>query len=333
MAVAAIATAGVVLTRGEGDRPSPSASDGPTVTVEPFSQRLLLAVTGGPNAMLAVMGSGGGRVPGALIVPPGVTVVAPGQGEVTTEEVAQLQPSSLRVAVSNVLGAWIDRYAVMDLAGLGALADSMGGLTTDLPDIFVVGNDVLGPGETNLTGSQLIGFLSAEVEDPALRWSLVLEALLAAAPALEREQLLSSDDVAGAAALLQAAKGAEVQIAPTEVIGATVTVLQEPEFDSLVGEMFGTEPPIRVIVQNGNGIPGIGEAVAARLIPEGFRVVLSENADSFDEKLTRIIDEGGEHATEAELARATLGVGLIEASQVPSGFTDLTIVVGKDFGG
>jgi hypothetical protein len=334
LVLVAVAIAGVVLTRESGENagpPGPSASGAPQVTAEPFSQRLVLSVTGGASAMIAVIGSGGGREPSALVIPGGVTVVAPGQGEVTTEELAELPAPSMRVAVSNVLGAWVDRYAEMNLGGLSALTDSMGGLTVDLPDVFVVGNDVLGPGETRMSGQQVVGLLSAQVEDPALRWTVVLEGLLAAAPALEREQLVASDDVAGAAALLQAATGATVELAPVELVGGTVTVLQQPEFDTLTGHMFGIQPPVRVIVQNGNGIAGIGEGVAARLIPHGFRVVLSENASSFDVRFTEIIDEGGVHPEEAELARTALGVGIIEVSQVPSGFTDLTIVVGKDF--
>ena len=85
------------------------------------------------------------------------------------------------------------------------------------------------------------------------------------------------------------------------------------------------------IVQNGSGEPGVGEAVAASIIPAGFRVVLSQNAQSFDVATTNIFANGVDHEADANRAKAALRVGRVRVSQVPSGVGDITIVVGKDF--
>lgn len=54
-------------------------------------------------------------------------------------------------------------------------------------------------------------------------------------------------------------------------------------------EAFGgpATEAVPVIVLNGNGVPGIGEAVAERIIPGGFRVAVSQNASDFDHAETR----------------------------------------------
>lgn len=90
---------------------------------------------------------------------------------------------------------------------------------------------------------------------------------------------------------------------------------------------------IRVQVLNGNGVPGIGQEVAERLVGEGFRVILSGNARRLNYKKTLIIAYGStdEQIQLAEKARDLLGVGEVQVSAQQQGIVDLTIVVGKDF--
>jgi hypothetical protein len=56
-------------------------------------------------------------------------------------------------------------------------------------------------------------------------------------------------------------------------------------------EAFGgpATEAVPVIVLNGNGVPGTGEAVAERIIPGGFRVAVSQNASDFDHAETLIV--------------------------------------------
>jgi len=178
-----------------------------------------------------------------------------------------------------------------------------------------------------------VTFLHENAEDTAIRWASVLEAFLKAAPAVSQSDLAETDDAAGAAAVLGGASGAEVQVAPTKVVGATAIVPAQPDFDELVGRLFGTPIPVRAFVQNGSGSPGIGEAVARDLLPQGFRIVLTGNAASFNHDTTLITAIGADHLDDANRARSALGVGAVRVSQVPSGLADVTIVVGRDFKG
>jgi hypothetical protein len=84
-------------------------------------------------------------------------------------------------------------------------------------------------------------------------------------------------------------------------------------------------------VQIGVGDPGIASLVPALLVPEGFRIVLSVNADSFDHLTTLVIAGGQDHVAEARRVRRALGVGELGVTEVPSGLADITIVLGKDF--
>ena len=62
-------------------------------------------------------------------------------------------------------------------------------------------------------------------------------------------------------------------------------------------------------MQNGSGEPGVGEAVATQIIPAGFRIVLSQNAQTFDVETTDVFANGVEYEEAARRAREALGVG------------------------
>jgi hypothetical protein len=89
---------------------------------------------------------------------------------------------------------------------------------------------------------------------------------------------------------------------------------------------------VGVIVLNGSGVPGVGELVAERLIPEGFRVVVSENAANFDHRETLVVVGSADDVALGERVRDLLGTGSVNVS-VASGIAPVTVVVGKDFQG
>ena len=90
---------------------------------------------------------------------------------------------------------------------------------------------------------------------------------------------------------------------------------------------------VRVQVLNGNGVPGIGQEVAERLVGAGFRVVLTGNARRLNYEKTLLItyDDTDADIAIAERARRLLGVGELQVSVQEQGIVDLTIVVGRDF--
>ena len=301
------------------------------------SSLAVLAVRGDP-ALAAVVGSGGDQPPAVVSLPSEMTFTVPGQGDGTIDEAIALEGSSFRVAVSNLLGVWVDHFAVMDRDGLAALVDRMGGIGVELQDAFETEAETLGPGEVRLTGEQVDEYLSVHGRATELRWQLVLQGLLAKRAVLLQNDLLQTDDAAAVAAVLDDAKGSAVQQVPVEDLGGDLQdplIKADPEelpgfVSSAFGEGLGETVP--VIVVNGNGEPGVGESVAAKIVPAGFRVVLSQNADRFDHQTTAVIASGDEHVDAARRVQEALGVGEVQVTRVPSGLADVTIVVGKDYG-
>jgi hypothetical protein len=121
---------------------------------------------------------------------------------------------------------------------------------------------------------------------------------------------------------------------PVIDIGAGVLRPDDEAVRDLISERFvqpgGDE--VRLVVLNGVGEPGIGEEVARILIPNGFRLMSSENANRFDYKVTRIVAASEEDLPSAERARDLLGVGQILLGAQPQ-LTDVVVVVGRDFAG
>ena len=74
---------------------------------------------------------------------------------------------------------------------------------------------------------------------------------------------------------------------------------------------------IRLVVLNGVGEPGIGEEMARILIPSGFGLMSSENANRFDDEVTKIVPATDEDIPSAPQAQA-LGAGQILLGAQPS---------------
>jgi hypothetical protein len=288
------------------------------------------SVAGAGHPLMAVFGSG--ERAAAFAFPPGVTIVQPGAGELTTDELSSLDGPSQRLGMSNTMGAWAGAYAVTDLPALGRIVDELGGITVMLADVYTVGDAVLGPGEERMEGREVAVFLNEEGPDAYSRWQAVLGGLLAVPPPnLGAEDFAEVDDPEAVGAVWEAAAGARVQPFPTRVVGGTAVVPGYGAIDERVAETWGGRRPAPAILQNGNGRPGSGEQAAELLVPAGFRVTLSQNADRFDYPFTQVVANGEDHVGEARRARRALEVGRVGVSGVPSGIGDITIVVGKDF--
>ena len=317
-----------VATRG-GDDVTPKASASGSPTRNPGTPSFLsLSIAGGALPYLAVIG--GGSEAAAIPIPADLTIVVPGQGESPVTEIAKLPGPSVQVALSNEVGVWTEDWVVMNLDGFARMVDRSGGLSIDLPEPVVTTAGVLGPGQVNLKGIQAAALMRAKGADPAARWELMLSALLADPPTLQPSDVVGSSALPSVQATLDGATGAQILPMPVQDVGGSVVIAQQPALDELMTDTWGTTAPTPAIVQNGNGAPGVGEAVARAIIPAGFRVTLSQNAQTFDQVTTEVIANGEEHLEAARRARKALGVGQVQASQVPSGIGDITIVVGKD---
>jgi hypothetical protein len=105
------------------------------------------------------------------------------------------------------------------------------------------------------------------------------------------------------------------------------------EIRTLVATAFGVpdREVVPVIVLNGSGEPGIGQLAAERLVPGGFRVVVSENASDFGHETTQIVVASEDLRPAAERVRDLLDVGDVQVAGPASGLADVTVVIGKDF--
>ena len=86
----------------------------------------------------------------------------------------------------------------------------------------------------------------------------------------------------------------------------------------------------RVIVYNGAGVPGIAGEAAQQLIRNGFRVVDTKNADSFDYKTTKVVVQDGPLKQGQEIVRV-LGVGTAVSKPSDQDVADVIVIIGKDY--
>ena len=202
-----------------------------------------------------------------------------------------------------------------------------------MPGFYVTDAGQLGPGDTRLSGAQVAALLRVEDDGGEARWASVVQALLRRPMRLDEADLAQTDGFGGVRRVLRGARGASIASFPTISVAGSVLVPRQPDLDRQVARLFGYGNPVPVIVENGVGEPGLGQDVAAVLVPLGFRVVVSQNADLFGYERTRVVANGDAAVADARRIREALGVGRIGVSEVPSGIGDITIIVGEDFTG
>ena len=289
----------------------------PPTNTERVSGLTLVVVETDTASFGAVVGSTGGTH-GALVLPTEIQVTIPGQGDATLGEALELPPRQAATTVANVLGVWVDHYVVIDEERLAAIVDGAGGIT--------VGGDTR-------RGSEVLSMLEDVGAGAASAFSLVLGGLLADVewdPAV----LPDSDSASSVVEVLEAARGANVSAIPS-VQAAEGIFVSEPDAirQSIVDAFAGPDREVvRVIVLNGSGVPGVGELVAERIVPGGFRIVVSENAANFDHQETLVVVGSADDVGLGERVRDLLGTGSVNVS-LSSGIAPVTVVVGKDFTG
>lgn len=312
-------------------------------------------------------------VPAAVVfLPVGTLVDLPGFGTDRLGLAYQYGgPALVEAAVENLLGIDVDHVAAVSESGLAALLERTGGLTLDVPQRLVVRAEDgsaqvrFEPGAQVLDGPRLAeywGFEERDELDALPRQQQVLAQLFVHAandPTLLARlvgdgapQLETSAPQDWLAALLTQLSQAAADdlltftLLPVEPFGVPgpdgrgTFRADEPAVQEMVrGLLADSVPPgggaqaLRVQVLNGVGVPGVGQEVDRRLQGAGVRIVLTDNARSFDFAETRILvyDESPELLEAAERVREHLGVGTIQVSRQAQNVVDITIVVGADF--
>jgi hypothetical protein len=161
---------------------------------------------------------------------------------------------------------------------------------------------------------------------------VVLEGLSSSGIEWTAEDLLESSDPEAVVRLLNSAAGSPVILLPAEEVASGVFHSSPEVVSAALVQAFGgpAQEAVPVIVLNGNGVPGIGELVAEKILPGGFRIAVSENASTFDHDQTLVVVGSSNDVDLAERVRDLLGVGSVSVS-VGSGIAPVTVVVGKDF--
>ena len=313
VAVLATAATSAILIARERARTEPE------VTPPSPSGLALLVVRIDGGSLPVVVGSTGFGTSGALVVPPAAQLVIPGQGESSVREALELPSRQAATAVGNMLGVWIEEGATIEADRLAAMADEVGGVR--------IGGDLVG-------GRGVAGMFEASADGDVVALQIVMEALLSADVAWSASDLADADDPDAMARMLEDASGAQVVTLDAEEVASGMLRATPEQVSSALVEAFGgpAEEAVPVIVLNGNGVPGIGEAVAERLLPGGFRIAVSQNASDFDHPETLIVVGSPDDVGLAERVRDLLGVGSVSVS-VGSGIAPVTVVIGKDFTG
>ncbi|MEX2203745.1 MAG: LCP family protein [Actinomycetota bacterium] len=291
--------------------------DTPPANTERVSGLTLLVVETDTASFGAVVGSTGGAY-GALVLPTEIQVTIPGQGDATLGDALDLPARQAATTVANVLGVWVDHHVVFDEERLAAIVDGAGGIT--------VGSDTT-------SGPEVLSMLEDAGAGAVSAFSLVLSGLLADVE-WDPTALADSDSASSVAEALEAARGANVS-SISSVQAAEGIFISEPEaVRQAVVDAFGgpDREVVRVIVLNGSGVPGVGELVAERIVPGGFRIVVSENAANFDHQETLVVVGSADDVGLGERVRDLLGTGSVNVS-LSSGIAPVTVVVGKDFTG
>ena len=199
--------------------------------------------------------------------------------------------------------------------------------------MFRVNGRRVGPGPTEVGGSVVTAYLA---RSPRLsredRWIDVVTALLGGGFAFDPDVPMEADDLGAVNDVIEAAEGEVVEPLPTERREGGIVRVDEAALRTLLRRGFGidAEPVVEVLVLNGNGSPGMGEIVARRIVPAGFRVVASGNARAFDVEITEVRVSDPSLRAAGEEVRRLLGVGRVIMTEQGSGLAPITVVMGHD---
>jgi len=350
------------------DAPAP-----PTAEREPArTQRTLLFQVQGDNgaaAASALLAHDPDEQTGAaLLIPPQVLVTVPGREQLQFgRALATVPPQGSRDALSDLVGVIVDDGWVVTTTVLAQLVDALGGIPVDVDVPVVQGQTiVLSPGAQNLTGAQAVQFLlylAPEEQEQArlARLQEVLDGLINVLPRTAQEltaqlgtlgprSVATLEPPALADLLLGLAvadEAGQMQYDTLPVLpidpggGVQAFRIDPPRLTPVVDRLLAESVPPgvreggnRVLVLNGVGTPGLGEAVRARIVPAGFVFVDSRNAPSFGIERTQVFVREATPEGQALGERVARALGLPAAPVAQQEFgtvADVVVLVGADF--
>lgn len=301
---------------------------------------------GPASALLALRDAADGSVT-LYTVPRALLLEAPGGEYVLAGDM--LAAGQLKGDLERLISADIDFVYRLPYESLETLAGGAE-LWVSLEDpvrLEVDGVERGHKGRSAVPAAQVGALLRARGEtgadEAAMQEALTRAVLQAAAlrSRSERERLIDAvvadatgDDRSYLRELLRAATARDVTVARLPSRGQTDLgqFAYRPDRERIMAEITRRAPgfaaDVTVLVRNGSGELGIGEAVAARLAVLDVELPPPANADSFDYRRTQIL-AGAESLRVAEDIRAILGRGVVlDGSDL--GPATVVVIVGKD---
>ncbi len=363
-----IGAAVFVITRGGGGK-TPIGSPGRSqrtlaLTVGPMHALSLAS---------ALLGTNPSDNSGAILLLPSRWLLdAAGAGPVFFGETPTLGKNVPAESLTNSLGITVDGSWSLTPSGLASLVNDVGGVDVDVDTHVIVrkpngSRDILlSPGQQHLNGAAAAVYalyLSPKEPEAArlARFDQVLEAMLAGLPTSAAEvaplvghlgatsqATVSDASLASFLASLAAATQAQntlSQTLPTHAIdtgGPTPAYLIDSTGAAAMinGSFADSKPsdttrPVRVLVQNGVGTPGLGESAYQKLHRAGFSFLPGGNANHFGYRKTVVlIPDGSSHwIQEGQQVAKTLGVPNSAVMINDQGLTvaDIVVILGQDY--
>jgi len=301
---------------------------------------------GQPSAVLALRDATDGRV-SLYTVPRSLLLEGPGGEYVLAGDM--LAAGELKGDLERLLDTPIDfsyKLSYADLETLAARDEVWASL--ERPVTLDVGGAERGyKGRVSVPTGQIGALLGAQGEtgadESAMQDALVRGVLDSAALQPEADRAAVIDSVVSAArggerSYLReiltgvTARKADVERLPSFGKTALGQFAYRPDPDRILAEITRRAPgftaPVTVLVRNGSGRLGVGEAVAAKLAVLDVNLPEPGNADSFGYARTQIL-AGSETLPVAEDIRAILGRGVVlDGNEL--GPTTVMVIVGKD---
>lgn len=177
------------------------------------------------------------------------------------------------------------------------------------------------------------------IDDPVYKGMLKAQDVSGLMPAVI-DTNLSAAERADLASALKGVTTQNVGLAPLPVRSIVIggVTYYEPQRDQIAdllyswwGVKLGSgEQPMRIILYNGAGKPGIAGVAANALIKAGFQVVSTSNADKFDYATTQVILYSGDPA-DAIRIRDILGTGQVSRKTADQDIADVIVIIGRDY--
>lgn len=300
-----------------------------------------------------------------VFLPPGTSSEIPARGPDRLGDAVNLaSPNLMRLTVENLLGIRLDSVVTLSGEGMRRFFDPLAPIPITIPErLSAQENNVLVPkfipGTYDFDAVRLVEYMDFRAEgegeiqrlsrhqrawDAALDRAREIDGGERMAASLGDANLVSQAEVAALGDFLgrisdadrgyallpvdpkQSLEGEERYEPRTEDIEAMVI----QRFAGARSD-FSDSERVRLGILNGNGGVGVTEEVAKILIPEGYRVVFTENADNFDYSETQIVFNRTPFEENARDVQRRLGVGKLILNRSPQDVADIIVIVGKDF--